>query len=194
MGIVLLFMTLILAQGNGFMVKPPDLLPYWQAYARTHGAPTEIQEKREILMNYLGDYLLYRRAMDLKLDKDKDFKESWQEAKEEVLRRSEREKIDQKTREVILHRVKRTLLIARIIEKEVLPRIKITEEEIEQLVSAHKRKKRGRKLTRENAIRFLKESKQAEALNSYIEELMDHYKVKINEKALRDLKLSVPSS
>jgi len=194
MGVLLLFTALILAQGNGFMVKPPDLIPYWQTYVRTQGTPNTIQAKREIMMNYLGDYLLYKRALELKLDQDKSFKKNWDEAKAEVLRRCKKEKISGEARDTILKRVKRTLLITGVIEKEVLPKIKITEEEIQQLVMAHERKKRGRKLDRENAIHFLEESKQAEALNSYIDELMNRYKVKINEKALKDLELPVPSS
>ncbi len=194
MGVILLLLSLILAQGNGFVVKPSDLTPYWQTYARTRGAPAGIEEKREILMNYLGDYLLYKRAKELKLDEDKDFRENWEEAKAEVTRRCEKEKISRARCEEILRRLKRTLLISRIVETKVVPRIKITEAEIDRMVMAHERKKGGKKLTRENVIRFLKESKQAEALSGYIEELMDHYKVKINEKALEKLALYPPAS
>ena len=194
MGVVLLLLALILAQGSGFVVTPPDIQPYWENYVKSNGVPSNIEQKREIVMNYLGDYLLYKRAKELKLDQDETFQKTWNEAKAEVLKRGKREKIDRKTQKLILERLKRTLLIARIVNEKVLPRIKITEEEIQQLVSAHESKKRGRKLTRENAIQFLKESKQSEALSGYIEELMDRYKVKINEKALEKLKSPLPAS
>ena len=51
-------------------------------------------------------------------------------------------------------------------------------------------KKWGKELTRENVIRFSKASKQSEALHAYVEELMDRYHVRINEKALEQLSLS----
>ncbi len=194
MGIIVFLMTLILAQGNGFVVKPPQLVPYWQAYTKMYGAPRSVQEKREILMNYLGDYLLYRQAVDLKLDRDKTFIRSWQEAKKEVQRRCKQEQMSQEACKKILSKVKRTLLIALLVDRKVLPRIRITEEEIQQMVSAHENKKHGKKLTRENVILFLKKSRQAAALSGYINELMRHYKVTINEKALGRLKLPAPSS
>ena len=45
--VTFVILALILAQGNGFVVTPSDIRPYWQTYSKSHGFPSEIQEKRE---------------------------------------------------------------------------------------------------------------------------------------------------
>lgn len=187
MNILFLALTLILAQGKGIMVTPHDILPYWQAYTKTHGEPQGLLEKREILMNYLGDYLMVRRAKEVGLDKTPQFQKEWKEAQQEIRERCAREKIHPARCQSMAKAIRKVILIEMVIQEEVVPRIKITNEEIDQLVLAHKGKRKGKQLDRAGAILFLQQKKRAQALNSYIMELLNRYKVKINEKALEEL-------
>ncbi len=187
MNVLFLVLTLILAQGKGFMVTPHDILPYWQAYTKSHGEPMGLLQKREILMNYLGDYLMVKRAKELGLDKTPQFWKAWNEAHEELQKRCSKEKVPEAKCKKMGEAIKKVLLIQMVIQKEVIPRIKITEEEIQQLILSHQGQKRGKKLDRAGAILFLQQEKKAKALNSYILDLMDRYKVKIDDKALEKL-------
>ncbi|GEM_PF-2136733 len=187
MNILLLVLTLILAQGRGVMVTPHDILPYWQAYTKSHGQAEGLLQKREILMNYLGDYLMVKRAKDLGLDRTPRFQKTWEEAREELRRRCAKEKVPEARCREMGQAIKKVLLIQALVQKEVIPRIKISEEEIQQLILSHEGQRRGKKLDRAGALLFLQQEKKAQALNSYILDLMDRYKVKINDKALEKL-------
>ncbi len=187
MSVFFLLLTLILAQGKGFVVTSNDIIPYWLAYTRSHGEPEELFQKREILMNYLGDYLMLKRAKELGLDKTQQFQKVWKDAWEEIQRRCSKERVAKYKCKQIKEAIKKVILIQMVVQKEVIPRIKITEEEIQTLILSHRGQKRGKKLDRLGAILFLQQKKKAEALNSYILELMSHYKVKIDEKALKKL-------
>ncbi len=187
MSIILLLLSLILAQGKGFVVTPHDIFPYWQAYSKTHGEPHEVNQKKEILINYLGDFLMVKRAKELGLDKTSQFKRIWKEAQEELKTRCTKEKVSTDKCERMGKAIKKVILIQMVIQREVLPRIKISEEEIQTLVISHKGNNSRKKLDRTGAIMFLQQKKRAEVLNSYILELMKRYKVKINIKALKKL-------
>ena len=187
MSVLFLVLTLILAQGKGFVVTPHDILPYWQAYTKSHGEPEGLLQKREILMNYLGDYLMVKRARELGLEKTPQFQKAWREAREELQKRCKNERVPEEKCKRMGEAIKKVLLIQMVVQKEVIPRIKITEEEIQTLILSHQGKKRGKRLDRAGAILFLQQEKKAEALNSYILDLMDRYKVKIDDKALEKL-------
>ncbi len=188
--VTFVILALILAQGNGFVVTPSDIRPYWQTYSKSHGFPSEIQEKREILNNYLADFLMFKRAKELKLDKSEEFLREWHDAKENILLRCRKEEINKVKCNRILESVKRFLLIGLIVEKKVVPKIKVKEEEISEMLNAHHGRKNERKLTRGSIFRFLRERKQSEALHAYVRSLMEKYKVKIDDNALKKLVIS----
>jgi len=144
MSVLFLVLALILAQGKGIMVTPPDILPYWQAYTKSHGEPRGILQKREILMNYLGDYLMVRRAKELGLENTPQFQKAWREAQEEIQKRCIWEEVPEARCKKMGEAIKRVLLIQMVVQKEVIPRINITEEEIQALILSHQGKKRGK--------------------------------------------------
>jgi len=80
-------------------------------------------------------------------------------------------------------------LIELVAEREIVPRMKVTDEEIDRLLNAHYGEKKGRKMTRPEVIRFLQEKKRSEALHSYVRSLLKRYHVKIHESALRKWKV-----
>ncbi len=192
MSIFLLIIGLILAQGKGFVVVPENLQPYWQAYVKTYGRPTGLQAKEEILKNYLGDYLILKRAKELKVEKSRMFISEWRVARKEVARRCAQEKVREKRCRKILASVRKLLLIAMVVKQKILPKIHVSEEEVRKMLQAHKGEKRG--LSRQGIVRFLEAREQSKGLHAYIDKLMKRYHVTINQSNLKNLDLGVPPS
>ncbi len=186
--IATLILSIILVTGNGIKITNENLKPYVTGFCRVYGhKPTTFQEKKEVLMNFLSDFLMLKRAKELKLEQDPTFLREWRKAEKTIDSRCLSEKIPEKGCENIKQSVKRVMLIEFLEEKELLPRIKITEEEIETLVENHRGIKKGKTLDRNGAITFLLQKKKFEALQAYVEELMKRYNVKVNWKALESI-------
>jgi len=190
MTIILLMQSLVLAQGQGITIDEQAILPYWKNYTQTHASPARLEEKRDILMNCLGDHLMIKRAQELGIENTKEFQAEWREAEEEAKARCERESINSNRCQGMIESIRKILLTRYVMEKEVVPKIKVKEEEVDQLVYSHRGKKRGKSLDREKAKLFLVEKNKGEALTSYVRELMERYHVSIDNHALMKLNLS----
>jgi hypothetical protein len=187
---LLVILSLVLAQGQGIRVDEQVLLPYWQSYTQIHGPPTHLGEKKDILMNCLADLLIVKRANELGVVRSKEFQVEWREAEGEATRRCKKESLNQDKCRRMIESIRKILLTKYVIEKEVIPNIKVQEEEIDQLVYSHRGQKKGKSLGREEAKLFLLEKKRAEALTAYVQELMKRYHVTIENNALMKLNVS----
>jgi hypothetical protein len=188
--VLLLTVSLVLAQGQGITINEQNLLPYWKNYTQTYGPPTHLEEKKNILMNCLSDLLIVKRAYELGIDRSKEYQTEWREAEGEAKTRCTRESINENNCQRMIESVKKILLTKYVMEMEVIPKINVEEKEIDQLVYSHRGQKRGKSLNREEAKLFLLQKKRAEALTSYVQELMKRYHVTIDNNALMKLNLS----
>ncbi|BAT71756.1 hypothetical protein TST_0958 [Thermosulfidibacter takaii ABI70S6] len=184
-----ILLSVVIATGQGIKITDKDMNPYIRKFSHIYGhKPESFEEKREVLMNLLADKLMLKRAKEIHLDKDPTFLSEWSKAKKELYSKCEKNGIPSEKCKVIADSLKKVLLIGFLEEKEVLPKIQVSEDEIDILVENHRGIKRGKTLDRNGARQFLLEKKKWEVIEHYVKWLMKRYDVKINKGALKELR------
>jgi hypothetical protein len=105
-------------------------------------------------MNCLSDLLIVKRTYELGIDRSKEFQTEWREAEGEARTRCKRESINKNNCQRMIESIKKILLTKYVMEREVIPKINVEEEEIDQLVYSHRRFIISRQVSRQRKRKF----------------------------------------
>ncbi len=184
--VILLTFVVIFATGNNLVITAKDIIPYREAFYKVYQHyPKNRQEKMEVLMNCLSDRLLLLRAEELKVTKNPEFQKEWERIRTYIRERCKRENMPASKCSSIEKRMLNIAKIQYIIEREVLPLAFKEAESEEWMIEVHQNLKD--KLPPNRIKGYILEVSKLKAFQKYIENLMKHYKVKVNKKALENL-------